>query len=191
MITSSTSSPRRPVRRTISPITVEARTVAGTSRKTPPKRPTGVRSGSQITASLAPAALIRGDSCIPDRARARPRCAPGRERPGPAGPLRARLDQATDRVERAPHPAVRCVAVSGREEQRQPRAPRPRAAPDPPLPLLGGPLVAALHRPAAPLAAAGRGHLRHEPREVAHVGERRVHVVRRRGYVLRVLMLHC
>src|SRR5271170_348037 len=52
MITSSTSSPCSPVRLTSSRITVDASAAAPTSRNTPPKRPTGVRRGWQITASL-------------------------------------------------------------------------------------------------------------------------------------------
>ncbi len=40
-------------------ITVAARTWAGTSRNDPPNPPTGVRSGSQITASRMSLLLVR------------------------------------------------------------------------------------------------------------------------------------
>jgi hypothetical protein len=45
------ASPARPVRSSKARITVVASVWAGTSRSAPPNPPTGVRSGSQITAS--------------------------------------------------------------------------------------------------------------------------------------------
>ena len=51
-------------------ITVAASEAASTSRKTPPNRPTGVRSGSQMTASRGAGELIVGV---------------GSDRPGPSG----------------------------------------------------------------------------------------------------------
>src|SRR5882757_44808 len=51
MITSSTASPGSAVRASSSRATVTASWCAGTSRSEPPNPPTGVRTGSQITAS--------------------------------------------------------------------------------------------------------------------------------------------
>src|ERR1700754_2061743 len=51
MITSSTASPGSPVRDSNSLATATASCCAGTSRSEPPNPPTGVRTGSQITAS--------------------------------------------------------------------------------------------------------------------------------------------
>src|SRR5918993_3983095 len=58
-MTSSMSSPLMPVRATSARSTVSPSSVAGTSLKTPPYRPMGVRNGSQITACFMMLPSIR------------------------------------------------------------------------------------------------------------------------------------